>query len=55
MSEENIWPKADSREELEHKLAENIWWLIDIAHRSDIDIEQALEKFFQKTYQKIGL
>ncbi|HEM3611338.1 TPA: MazG-like protein [Streptococcus suis] len=25
---------------LEHKLAENIWWLIELADRLDIDIQK---------------
>lgn len=28
MSQQQRWPKANSQEELEHKLGENIWWLI---------------------------
>jgi NTP pyrophosphatase (non-canonical NTP hydrolase) len=49
MSQQGRWPKANSKEELEHKLGENIWWLITLANRSDIDIETALEKFLSKT------
>lgn len=30
---------------LEHKLAENIWWLIELSTRLDVDIEAELEKF----------
>ncbi|MFP3832976.1 MazG-like protein [Chryseobacterium sp. SIMBA_028] len=49
MSHEKTWLKKDSAEELEHKLAENIWWLIVLADRMDIDIKEALEKFLTKT------
>jgi len=49
MSQQKRWPKADSREELEHKLGENIWWLIVLANRSDIDIKKAVDKFLKKT------
>lgn len=30
---------------LEHKIAENIWWLIVVANRLEIDIEKEIEKF----------
>ena len=30
---------------LEEKLAENIWWLVEISDRLDVDIEKELEKF----------
>lgn len=36
---------------LEHKLAENIWWLIELANRLDIDIEQELENFLTEKEQ----
>ncbi len=49
MSQEGRWPKAGSKPELEHKLGENIWWLIVLADRSGIDIRQALELFLSKT------
>lgn len=49
MSHEERWPKANSEEELEHKLGENIWWLIVLAERSNIDIKDALQKFLTKT------
>ncbi|WP_106915165.1 nucleoside triphosphate pyrophosphohydrolase family protein [Chryseobacterium aurantiacum] len=49
MSHEKTWLKKDSAEELEHKLAENIWWLIVLSERMDIDIKDALEKFLTKT------
>lgn len=49
MSHEKTWLKKDSAEELEHKLAENIWWLIILADRTGIDIKEALEQFLTKT------
>lgn len=49
MSQQNRWPKANSQEELEHKLGESIWWLIVLADRMDIDVEQAVENFLAKT------
>ena len=30
---------------LEGKIAENIWWLIELSDRLDVDIEKELEKF----------
>lgn len=51
MSQQQRWPKADSRDELEHKLGENIWWLIVLAERSGIDINQAIGSFLGKTEQ----
>lgn len=49
MSEQKRWPKSSSKTELEHKLGENIWWLIVLAERSGIDIKDALERFLSKT------
>jgi NTP pyrophosphatase (non-canonical NTP hydrolase) len=49
MSQQRRWPKTGSQEELEHKLGENIWWLIVLANRSDIDIKKAVQKFLKKT------
>lgn len=49
MSEQKRWPKADSQAELKHKLGENIWWLIVLAERSEIDIREAVNTFLNKT------
>lgn len=49
MSHQKTWLKRNSAEELEHKLAENIWWLIVLADRTGIDLKEALEKFLTKT------
>lgn len=51
MSQQNRWPKANTQAELEHKLGENIWWLIVLAERSGIDIKTALTEFLEKTEQ----
>lgn len=48
MSQQQRWPKAGSETELEHKLAENIWWLIVLAEGSGIDIKEAVDKFLTK-------
>ncbi|MFS4471414.1 MazG-like protein [Chryseobacterium sp. T20] len=49
MSHQKTWLKKDSAEELEHKLAENIWWLIVLADRTGINIKEAMDKFLTKT------
>ncbi|PQA90664.1 30S ribosomal protein S15 [Chryseobacterium shigense] len=49
MSHEKTWTKSNSGEELEHKLGENIWWLMILADRTGIDIKDALGKFLTKT------
>jgi hypothetical protein len=49
MSEQQRWPKADSQAELNHKLGENIWWLIVLAERSGTDIREAVNTFLSKT------
>jgi hypothetical protein len=45
MDREGRWPKAESSGELEHKLAECVWWLVVLANRMEVDIEGALERF----------
>lgn len=54
MSQQERWPKANSQSELEHKLGENIWWLIILAERSGIDIKVAVNNFLVKTEKLIG-
>lgn len=49
MSQQGRWPKAESDEALQHKLGENIWWLIVLANRSGIDIKEAIDGFLTKT------
>jgi len=50
MSQQGRWPKADENNtELTHKLGECIWWITVLAQRMDIDIEEAVEKFLNKT------
>jgi len=49
MSQQQRWPKAGSEAELEHKLGENIWWLIILAERSGINIKDAVNNFLIKT------
>jgi hypothetical protein len=54
MSQQGRWPAGvNTRAELEHKLAESIWWLIVLADRMDIDVRDSLEKFLTKTAQLV--
>ena len=49
MSQQGIWPKENTEEELKHKLGESIWWLTVLAERMNIYIEEATEEFLGKT------
>jgi NTP pyrophosphatase (non-canonical NTP hydrolase) len=54
MSQQGRWPKnGETVSELEHKLGECIWWLIILAERMDIDINDALENFLSKTENQL--
>jgi hypothetical protein len=54
MSQQGRWPAGKSgNAELEHKLGESIWWLVVLADRMDIDIQDALAKFLTKTEKLI--
>lgn len=53
MSQQGRWPKENSQTELEHKLGENIWWLIVLAERSGIDIKKAVNDFLTKTEESL--
>jgi hypothetical protein len=56
MSQQGRWPKdGDSEAELEHKLSECIWWLIVLAERMDIDIEEALDSFLTKIENQLQI
>jgi len=50
MAQQGRWPKEEvTARELEHKLAECIWWLFVLAGRMNIDVERELEAFLKKT------
>lgn len=51
MDKEKRWPKPNSEGELGYKIAESIWWLINIAERSDIDIAKVLPEVLNKLEQ----
>ncbi|NQQ33566.1 MazG-like protein [Streptococcus suis] len=40
---------------LEHKMAENIWWLIELADRLDIDIQKEMENFLAQKEELLGI
>lgn len=54
MAQRDRWPKTNSQAELEHKLGENIWWLIVLAERSGIDIRSAIGNFLTRTEQLLS-
>ena len=41
--------------QLEQKLAENIWWLIELADRLDIDIQEEMETFLAQKEEQLGI
>ena len=49
MSQQQRWPKANSPSELEHKIGESIWWLIVLANRTGLDINEAMDNFLSNT------
>lgn len=49
MSQQGRWPKANTEQELQHKIGESIWWLTVLSERMHIDIEKATEKFLSDT------
>lgn len=53
MSQQERWPANNTENELEHKLGECIWWLIVLADRMNIDINEATKKFLTKTEKLI--
>ena len=40
---------------LEQKLAENIWWLIELANRLNVDIEKEMESFLSEKEQLLKI
>ena len=54
MSQQGRWPISDATNpELQHKLGECIWWLVVLAERMDIDIQDALKCFLSKTEKQL--
>jgi len=55
MSHQGRWPAGkDSKAELEHKLGESIWWLVVLADRMEIDVQDVFDKFLTKTEKLLG-
>lgn len=48
MAQQSRWPAEPGSPKLGHKLAECIWWLLVLADRMSIDIEQELEAFLEE-------
>lgn len=40
---------------LESKLAENIWWLLELANRLDIDVEAEMEEFLSEKEELLDI
>jgi NTP pyrophosphatase (non-canonical NTP hydrolase) len=56
MANQNRWPKeGGDADELKHKLGESIWWLTILACRMDMDIEEAIQYFLEKTEKHFGI
>ena len=41
--------------QLEQKLDENIWWLIELVDRLDIDIQEEMETFLAQKEEQLGI
>lgn len=55
MSQQERWvSNKEITPELEHKLAECVWWLVVLAKRMDIDLEKATETFLSGMEQRLG-
>lgn len=54
MAHQGRWPKANSEEELRHKLGESIWWLTIVANRMGLNIQEVTDEFLTKTEKLLG-
>jgi hypothetical protein len=55
MSQQERWPKdGDTVSELEHKISECIWWLIILAERMNININETLDQFLSKIENQLS-
>ena len=55
MSQQERWvSNKEVTPELEHELAECVWWLAVLAKRMDIDLEKATEIFLSGMEQRLG-
>lgn len=53
MAQQQRWPASGSEGQLEHKLAECMWWLMVLADRMDIDLPAQLQRFLNDTQRKV--
>lgn len=55
MSQQGRWPKeGDTASELEHKLSECLWWLVVLADRMDIDLNESMPVFLSKLEKQLS-
>ena len=55
MAQQERWPKGENPvAELEHKLSECVWWLIVLAERMNIDINESFNYFLSETKKQLG-
>ncbi len=53
MAQQQRWPANHAEGQLEHKLAECVWWLMVLAERMEIDLTAELQRFLETTRQKV--
>lgn len=53
MSRSDRWPMKGT-DQLEHKLAECLWWLVVLARRQNIDLFAAFERFLDRTEARLS-
>ncbi|MGY4674796.1 MazG-like protein [Ursidibacter arcticus] len=53
IAQQQRWPASGCEGQLEHKLAECVWWLMVLAERMDIDLNAQLNKFMNETQNKV--
>jgi len=55
MSQQERWPKSgDTAAELEYKLSECIWWLVILADRMDINLNNSMSDFLSKLEKQLS-
>ena len=56
MANQKRWPKeGEESDELKHKLGESIWWITTLANRMEIDIQDAVQYFLEKTEKLVEM
>lgn len=54
MSHQGRWPASDTQDNLKHKIGECIWWLVVLADRMDISLEEAVAQFLLDTHKGLS-